>query len=375
MDFLFSDDEMNNYTNYYNEENFEIEPYLNNFGVSYGNNFYFKDKMIFEAKNKKHKNKSNSIGNNNPILGMNNDFNMEYNKTNFPKRKVKKYNFKNNNNYYNDKQKNFTNLDNNMPIVSSSLNNQTNNTPFIYQPKYPKKGINNNNHNRTSKLNEPPLSTMNERKKFFKRGYSIRIGNERPKIHGPTFISEEKKDIQKERIKTENQSQSHNKILYYNNKLKSQTKINQNLNRIPEKKSFHKKKRSKSIDKMEEKSSSPKKISQKKIISPKKMINSIHTNNKKSTTVFQKNNKKTKERADSTKKYISGGIGNKKKIFNNNDNSKNINNNGAPIISAFKINSGMHKKPVNKNFKRYNTGINKIYHFRGNEIKLKENNI
>ena len=216
---------------------------------------------------------------------------------------------------------------------------------------------------------------MNERKKFFKRGYSIRIGNERPKIHGPTFISEEKKDFQKEKIKTENQSQSHNKILYYNNKLKSQTKINQNLNRIPEKKSFHKKKRSKSIDKMEEKSSSPKKISQKKIISPKKMINSIHTNNKKSTTVFQKNNKKTKERADSTKKYISGGIGNKKKIFNNNDNSKNINNNGAPIISAFKINSGMHKKPVNKNFKRFNTGINKIYHFRGNEIKLKENNI
>ena len=161
MDFLFSDDEMNNYPNYYKEENFEIDPYLNNFGVSYGNNFYFKDKMIFEAKNKKHKNKSNSIGNNNPILGMNNDFNMEYKITNFPKRKVKKYNFKNNNNYYNDKQKNFMNLDNNMPVVSSSLNNQTNNTPFIYQPKYPKKGINNNNH-LNSNINNQLLRNNNQ---------------------------------------------------------------------------------------------------------------------------------------------------------------------------------------------------------------------
>ena len=34
----------------------------------------------------------------------------------------------------------------------------------------------------------------------------------------------------------------------------------------------------------------------------------------------------------------------------------------------------MPKKPVNKKFKRANTGINKIYKFKGNEIKLKDYN-
>ena len=215
---------------------------------------------------------------------------------------------------------------------------------------------------------------MTETKKIFKRGYSIRSGIERRKIHAPLFLIKDNKDIQTQRYITENQSQTHNKNSHHN-KLKSQTGLNQNQNlfEIPEKIKPDKKYKEPITDKKEDKSPSPKKISQKKFFSPKKVLNSVKTNDKKYSNIFQKNNKKNKEGSNSIKKFISGGIINKKKIFNNNDNSKN-NNIAAPIISTFKISTGKPKKPVNKIFKRANTGINKIYHFRGNEIKLKENN-
>ena len=64
-----------------------------------------------------------------------------------------------------------------------------------------KRGINNNSHIKTSKLNEPPLSTMNERKKFFKRGYSIRIGNEKPKFMVQHLYLRKKKIFKKKELK------------------------------------------------------------------------------------------------------------------------------------------------------------------------------
>ena len=91
------------------------------------------------------------------------------------------------------------------------------------------------------------------------------------------------------------------------------------------------------------------------------------------SNLLQKYNKKSKANDDNIKKYISGGIDNKRKMFNaNNVNFKYTNTNAINILNAFKTKADMNKKPVNRKFKRANTGISKIYHFRGHEIKSKE---
>ena len=77
--------------------------------------------------------------------------------------------------------------------------------------------------------------------------------------------------------------------------------------------------------------------------------------------IFPKNNKKNKEDIDSIKKYISGGILSKRKLFSNNANFKNSNYND---VGNLKQNFGISKKPGNRNFKRANTIINKMYNFR-----------
>ena len=230
------------------------------------------------------------------------------------------------------------------------------------------KGINNSNQLKNSKLNELPSPSMNENRKNFRKGYSIRSGKDKPKMLFSIFTKRESKDFNHQRYKTENQLQiqNNNKIKQqnYNSLLKSQTKINQNLFKIPEKKSAHRRNRAQSIDKMEE-----------KCPSPKKMINNVKANNidKYGNLIFQKNNKKNKEVSNSIKKYISGGIISKRKMFTNNANFKSNNNNVIVSQNTFKKSQGILKKTVNKNFKRANTGINK-YHFRGNEIKFKDNN-
>ena len=54
--------------------------------------------------------------------------------------------------------------------------------------------------------------------------------------------------------------------------------------------------------------------------------------------------------------------------------NNNFNNNNDIPASNGKLNSTLERKPNSKTFKRANTGINinKLYNFRGNEIKLKE---
>ena len=54
--------------------------------------------------------------------------------------------------------------------------------------------------------------------------------------------------------------------------------------------------------------------------------------------------------------------------------NNNFNNNNDIPASNGKLNSTLARKPNSKTFKRANTGINinKLYNFRGNEIKLKE---
>ena len=222
-----------------------------------------------------------------------------------------------------------------------------------------KKRINICNQIKSPKLNEFPSPIMNDKKKNFRKGYSIRPGKDRPKMFFSIFSKRESKDYQKYKTENQNQSQS-------NNKLKSQTKINQNqnLSKMPEKKKIlHKKIKIQNIDKIEEKFSSSKKPSPKKIYSPKKTINSVRANNsdKHGNIIFPKNNKKNKEDIDSIKKYISGGILSKRKLFSNNANFKNSNYND---VGNLKQNFGISKKPGNRNFKRANTIINKMYNFR-----------
>lgn len=225
-----------------------------------------------------------------------------------------------------------------------------------------KKG--NFNQLKSQKIHDLPSPSLNEVKKKYKRGYTIRTGKDKIQMHMPMFAL---KGIHSERFKTDNQCEDLNKV---NNesirKLKSQVKIMNNQKQ--EKKNLHKKNRAQSIDKSTEKILFPKKIS-----SPKKVINSVRVNNEKELNLVQKMNKKGKRKeSNSIRKYISGGIVNKRKMFNNvNFKYSNNVNEGNAILNKFK-NEGMTKKPVNKRLKRANTGINKIYKFKGNEIKVKD---
>jgi hypothetical protein len=229
-----------------------------------------------------------------------------------------------------------------------------------------KKKGNNLNQTKNQKINDLPSPSINEVKKKYKRGYTIRSGKDKPQMHMPIFGL---KGINYERFKTDNQCEDQNKV---NNesirKLKSQVKIVINQKQL--KKTLHKKKRAQSIDKSTEKILFPKKIS-----SPKKIINSVRVNNEKELNLLQKLNKKGKRKeSNSIRKYISGGIINKRKMFNNvNFKYSNNVNGGIALLNKFK-NEGMTKKPENKRFKRANTGINKMYKFKNNEIKLKEYN-
>ena len=229
-----------------------------------------------------------------------------------------------------------------------------------------KKKGSNFNQVKSQKIHDLPSPSINEVKKKYKRGFTIRSGKDKGQMHMPMFAL---KGFHYERFKTDNQCDDQNKA---NNesirKLKSQVKITHNQKQ--EKKILHKKNRAQSIDKSTEKALFPKKIS-----SPKKVINSVRVNNEKELNLAQKLNKKGKRKdSNSIRKYISGGIVNKRKMFNNvNFKYSNNVNGGIAILNKFK-NEGMPKKPVNKNFKRANTGINKIYKFKGNEIKIKDYN-
>ena len=94
------------------------------------------------------------------------------------------------------------------------------------------------------------------------------------------------------------------------------------------------------------------------------------------SSLLQKLKKKNRDNDSNIKKHTSGGIDSKRKIFNaNNVNFKYTNINGILILNSFKINVGLNKKLTNQRYKRANTGINKIYNFRGidNKNKNKDN--
>lgn len=110
--------------------------------------------------------------------------------------------------------------------------------------------------------------------------------------------------------------------------------------------------------------------------SPRKIANSMRASNDfQFTNYFQKNNKKSKAEGGCIKKFVSGGIVNKRKIFNsNNNNIRATYKNSAAAIKLLKTNDISNKRPVNKKFKRANTGIYSKFHFKGSENKLKDTN-
>ena len=247
-----------------------------------------------------------------------------------------------------------------------------------------KKEINNIQKIKNPKNLELVSPAISEHKKNFKkeRNYFLKNEKEKPKLHN-IYTNRENHNLRY-------QTESHSKIQNIHSKLKSQTKISFHLFKIPEKKSFHKKNKAQSIDidisdekNATPKKSSPKKILHKKNMSPKKLIHSIKPNNDLFiSNTKQKHHRKTKTTESNIKKFISGGILNKRKLFNANNVNVNLNvnvnykytNNVASVLNSFKVNSG-NKKFDRKYFKRANTGISNKYHFRGSDIKLKENNI
>ncbi len=110
--------------------------------------------------------------------------------------------------------------------------------------------------------------------------------------------------------------------------------------------------------------------------SPRKIANSMRASNDfQFTNYFQKNNKKSKAEGGCIKKFVSGGIVNKRKIFNsNNNNIRATYKNSAAAVKLLKTNDISNKRPVNKKFKRANTGIYSKFHFKGSENKLKDTN-
>lgn len=234
-----------------------------------------------------------------------------------------------------------------------------------------KKVITHLNHPKHQKLNESSSPVTKNTKKDI-------IGKEKSKNHAPTFINKDFKD--KEVSSSKNKVYIQNKHLNQSirTNIKNHTKMSDRKNpvKILDKKATHRN-RAQSIDKIAEKTCSTKKMT-----SPKKIINSVGVNNEKKlvSSLFHKHSKKNKGHrgSNSINKNISSGIIRKRKFFNHNSNLKsnnNFNNNNDNPASNGKLNSALTRKPNYKIFKRANTGINinKLYNFRGNEIKLKEN--
>ena len=225
----------------------------------------------------------------------------------------------------------------------------------------------NQKHSESPSISEHKAIHKNERE----RHYTVNSEKDQPKLHAKIFLNQDYNS----RIQADNQNSCYNKNNIHT-KLQSQTKISQNLFKIKEKKISNRKKRAQTIYISKGKNTSLKK-SPKKVISPKKtnIINIMHKNNDQPfSNIIQKYTlKKNKANDANIKKFVSGGIDSKRKMFNANKvNFKYTNtNNGVNIFNAFNANNGINKKIINKNIKRSNT-INKIYNFRGNEIKSKE---
>jgi hypothetical protein len=227
-----------------------------------------------------------------------------------------------------------------------------------------KKAINRTKH---SKLNE----SSSQGNKIAKKDT---IGKEKNKNHVTILINKDCKDKENnnQKNKTILQNKIQNQNIYINTKNHAKVNDKKSPVKIINKKSIRRN-RAQSIDKIVEKA-----IFIKKMAFRSKQINSVGVNNEKqlASNLFYKRPKKNKgcRGSNSINKNASSGIIRKTKFFNQNNNMKsnNIMNSNNDIPSNnFKLNAANSKEPVDE-IKRANTGINRLYLFKGNVIKLKE---
>ena len=253
-----------------------------------------------------------------------------------------------------------------------------------------KKKMNIKNNLEISKFNglASPRKKLRDKNQF-------RSGKERPKMEEPIpMILNSNVDMNFTKHLNSKIGSDNNKVIYsIHGKLKSQTKINQDLLRLPVKRSFYNKKgRPRSIDKNEEKSISPKKQSPKKA-----NIHEINSGPGIGTSrffnVYSKISKKEKEKEKEKEKnndelnIKKNTSGNKLDIPNSKRKQNNIINNMNSKINNININNNNNEKQTSnfvgvnnnpkKRFKKSLT-INRMYKFKAGEVlekrKIKESN-
>ena len=176
---MYYGDGLNYYHNYNNITNMDMYSIVNINEAPYGNNTYLKDKIISDAKMKKHKRKVKSIDENlNQFLGLNNNFNIPNNRINYNYGMVQRNNSGLNNhistNIKNDKQYRMYKNKNIFKENSTILNDKNNNIPYTYQRMYPKEKPNITNNNYLNRnINNPNLNrgklTLNNKKNLINK--------------------------------------------------------------------------------------------------------------------------------------------------------------------------------------------------------------
>ena len=248
---------------------------------------------------------------------------------------------------------------------------------------FAKKKLNIKNNFEINKINEiaSPRKKLRDKNQF-------RSGKERPKMEEPTpMMLNSNVDMNFTKHLNSKIGLDNNKYIYsIHGKLKSQTKINQNLFKLPVKHSFYYKKgRPRSIDKNEEKTISPKKQSPKKA-----NIHEINSGPGIGTSrffnVYSKINKKEKEKGRNNDELIikkNTSVNkldipiSKRKQNNiiskiNNINNINNNSNEKQISNFLSTNNNPKKRYIRS------LTINRMYKFKAGEVlekrKIKEIN-
>jgi hypothetical protein len=256
------------------------------------------------------------------------------------------------------------------------------------------KHLNNKNNKHNDNICNLLFSPINEkRRKNKNEKNNYKSGKEKPKFSFRRPVVHESENMTSNILNSSNPKSKDPDIKNCHTKLKSQTKIHQNLFKLG-KRSFHLK-NNKSTDKYEEeKSKSPKKNTPKKVSSSSRRI--INTNNLNNNDIqrgmtiskfynpYQKSNINKKEKVNDSvniKKMLSDKnkdfiIVNKRKINNNNNNNQNhissklYNNLDKNTSNLFRINNKTITRKLG--FKKSLT-IKNLYKFRAADILEKKN--
>ena len=218
---------------------------------------------------------------------------------------------------------------------------------------------------KASKKGLDPKSPTKNNKKRFQKHLTLGASNTEQVIETPY-----RKKSKDSKEKTES------KLL--NSKRQPKQKAKEKLWKIPEKKNTHKRKRAQSIKDTNLLLKTVKNLHKRNYASPKKIQKQLTNQNdsKNKEIISQKMTRKDRgkiEELNEVRKMISGSIKNKRKMFGE---KAVIKWNNKIFQMGNKYNFGEQPRSIRRPlYKRANT-INKVhnvFHFRGNELKLKEN--